>query len=111
MALELMFYLWMLGVILVGGAHIILLSENIYGLENLMNLDKLPPAGARLYVFPMKIKDGSGAPTRVIAEFEHLDSTEVPLMMPSMANGLMGVLKLEMIVLCLMMSCLILLQN
>ena len=92
------------------GAHIILLSENIYGLENLMNLDRLPPAGARLYVFPMKIKDGSGAPTRVMAEFEHLDPTEGPLI-TSMSNGVMGILKQEIIFVCMMMGWLQLLNN
>ena len=32
-----------------------------------MNLDKLPPSGAMLYVIPMLIKNGTGAPARVFA--------------------------------------------
>lgn len=50
-------------------AHRILLGADIYGLENLENLEKLPATGARLIVAPMKIEGGTGAPTRVFAEF------------------------------------------
>ena len=35
--------------------------------ENIANLDKLPPSGATLYVIPMPIKGGTGAPARVFA--------------------------------------------
>ena len=45
--------------------HRIILGANKYGLENLSNLDILPPTGARIIVAPMKIKGGSGAPVRV----------------------------------------------
>jgi kynurenine formamidase len=48
-------------------AHQLLNGANIYGLENLTNLDRLPPTGAWIIALPMKIKGGSGAPTRVIA--------------------------------------------
>ena len=54
--------------------HRALSGANLYGIENMKDLDSLPVSGARLYVLPMKIKGGSGAPTRVIAEFEHLDA-------------------------------------
>jgi kynurenine formamidase len=37
------------------------------GLENIANLDKLPVTGATLYVIPMSIKGGTGAPARVFA--------------------------------------------
>lgn len=47
--------------------HRIILGANKYGLENLTNLDELPPVGAQLIVAPMKIRGGSGAPTRVFA--------------------------------------------
>lgn len=46
-------------------AHQIILGANIYGIENLANLQELPPVGATLIVAPMKIVGGSGAPTRV----------------------------------------------
>ena len=46
-------------------AHRILLEKNIYGLENLDNLDKLPHRGSTLTVAPMKIEDGTGGPTRI----------------------------------------------
>jgi kynurenine formamidase len=36
-------------------------------LENIANLDKLPAKGATLYVIPMSIKGGTGAPARAFA--------------------------------------------
>ncbi|MFQ6084241.1 MAG: cyclase family protein [Candidatus Aminicenantia bacterium] len=47
--------------------HQILFIANKLALENIANLDKLPPAGAMLYVIPMLIKEGTGAPARVFA--------------------------------------------
>jgi kynurenine formamidase len=46
-------------------AHRILLGKNIYGLENLANLDKLDGIRFEVIVAPLKIKGGTGAPTRV----------------------------------------------
>lgn len=48
-------------------SHVILLSENIPAFENVANLDRLPPTGFEIVALPMKIKDGSGAPLRIIA--------------------------------------------
>lgn len=48
-------------------AHRTLLGANLYGVENLANLELLPPLGTTLIVAPMKIKGGSGGPTRVFA--------------------------------------------
>jgi len=31
------------------------------------NLDELPPTGATVFALPMKIKGGSGGPTRIVA--------------------------------------------
>ncbi|XP_077991576.1 uncharacterized protein LOC144445810 [Glandiceps talaboti] len=47
--------------------HRILLEKNITGLENIANLDKIPATGATVFALPMKIYQGSGAPTRIIA--------------------------------------------
>jgi kynurenine formamidase len=47
--------------------HRILGGANKPGLENVANLDRLPPKGATLMAFPMKIKGGSGGPVRIIA--------------------------------------------
>ena len=47
--------------------HRTLYERNIPGLENLRNLDRLPPRGGTLIALPMKIKGGSGAPLRAIA--------------------------------------------
>lgn len=49
--------------------HDILLSQNIYGLENLNNLGSLPPRGATVQCSPYLIGGGTGAPTRVIARW------------------------------------------
>lgn len=48
-------------------AHRTLLGANIYGIENLTQLQLLPPIGATIIVSPMKIKGGSGGPARVFA--------------------------------------------
>ena len=45
--------------------HHLLGKAGRYGLENLANLDKLPPRGFTLFIAPMKIETGSGGPTRV----------------------------------------------
>jgi len=48
-------------------AHQILNGANIYGLENVANLERLPAKGATLIALPMKIKGGTGGPVRIIA--------------------------------------------
>jgi kynurenine formamidase len=47
--------------------HVIMLKAGKWQLENLANLGKLPAKGAYIIAAPMLIKDGSGAPTRVLA--------------------------------------------
>jgi kynurenine formamidase len=47
--------------------HRVLNGAGIYGLENVANADALPATGATLVALPMKIGEGTGAPTRVIA--------------------------------------------
>lgn len=48
-------------------SHVILLSKNIPAFENLTNLDKLPGNGFEIIALPMKIKNGSGSPLRIVA--------------------------------------------
>ncbi|XP_071954156.1 isatin hydrolase-like [Antedon mediterranea] len=48
-------------------SHVVFFEQNIFGLENVANLDKMPTTGSTIYALPMKIKDGSGAPVRIIA--------------------------------------------
>jgi len=48
-------------------AHQILNGANIYGLENVANLERVPATGATLIALPMKIKGGTGGPVRIIA--------------------------------------------
>jgi kynurenine formamidase len=47
--------------------HKALGAANRYALENVANLDKLPPGGFYLVVAPIKIETGSGGPARVLA--------------------------------------------
>ena len=48
-------------------SHQILYSQNVPAFENVANLDKLPNEGFTVIALPMKIKDGSGAPLRIVA--------------------------------------------
>lgn len=48
-------------------SHRILYEANVVGLENLARLGELPPAGAYVLAFPVKIRGGTGGPARVVA--------------------------------------------
>jgi kynurenine formamidase len=47
--------------------HRILNGADIYAVENIAGIEQLPAAGATVLALPMKIKGGTGGPTRVIA--------------------------------------------
>lgn len=47
--------------------HRILNGAGIYGLENVANVDRLPNKGATLIALPMKIRNGTGGPVRIVA--------------------------------------------
>lgn len=47
--------------------HHFMLGAGRYGLTSLTNLDRLPPRGAVLIAAPLKLKDGTGSPVRVLA--------------------------------------------
>ena len=47
--------------------HRIGAAKNVFNLENLTGLDRLPATGAYLFALPMKIGGGSGAPARIVA--------------------------------------------
>ena len=48
-------------------AHHLMHGANKLGLASLTNLDQLPPTGAVIVTAPLKIKNGSGSPLRVLA--------------------------------------------
>jgi kynurenine formamidase len=48
-------------------AHRVLNAANVYALENVANLERLPATGSTLIALPMKITGGSGGPVRIIA--------------------------------------------
>lgn len=47
--------------------HQVLYEKNIPGFENVANLNKLPIKGFIIIALPMKIKEGSGSPLRIVA--------------------------------------------
>jgi kynurenine formamidase len=47
--------------------HVGFLGTDRYGIENLTNLDKIPPRGARAYVGLIPWEEGSGGPCRIVA--------------------------------------------
>lgn len=49
--------------------HRLAAARNVSNLENLTNLDQLPPRGATVIALPMKIEGGSGGPLRAVAAF------------------------------------------
>jgi kynurenine formamidase len=51
-------------------AHVELMTHGVPALENLANLEQLPPTGITVVALPMKIKGGSGGPLRAIAIVE-----------------------------------------
>jgi len=48
-------------------AHQVLFRANVPALENVANLDQLPPRGFDVIALPMKIRGGSGGPLRIAA--------------------------------------------
>jgi kynurenine formamidase len=48
-------------------AHHYMHGSSRYGLQCLANLDQLRPTGALLLAAPLKIRQGSGSPLRVLA--------------------------------------------
>ena len=51
-------------------AHYLLHGAGRFGLQCLANLDQLPAIGAVLIAAPLKIKNGTGSPLRVLAMVE-----------------------------------------
>ena len=51
-------------------SHVVLCGAETPILENVAHLDKLPAKGFNVIALPMKIKGGSGGPTRIIALLE-----------------------------------------
>lgn len=47
--------------------HQAILGANKYLVENVANVKELPPTGAKIFVLPIKIKDATEAPIRLIA--------------------------------------------
>ncbi len=47
--------------------HCALLGADLYILENVANLEQLPPTGAVVVALPLKLTGGSGSPARVLA--------------------------------------------
>ncbi|XP_050716291.1 isatin hydrolase-like [Eriocheir sinensis] len=63
--------------------HIDLSKENIYGLENVANLEKLPTKDFEVIVMPIKLTGGSGGPTRLVARIPALYSAAMAFYRPA----------------------------
>ena len=48
-------------------AHRVFAAADVPGLENVANLDRLPPKGAWLLALPISIRGGTGGPARIVA--------------------------------------------
>ena len=48
-------------------AHLVMNEEDYWHLENLQNLDQLPPHGFKLSVFPVNWMGTTAAPVRAVA--------------------------------------------
>jgi kynurenine formamidase len=59
-------------------SHVRLSASGIPALENVANLHLLPPRGFTVIALPMKIRGGSGAPTRIVALLPRGPSTVRP---------------------------------
>jgi kynurenine formamidase len=51
--------------------HHLTMSAGLYHLENVANLDQLPAAGTYIIALPMRLRGGSGSPTRAVALFSN----------------------------------------
>lgn len=58
-------------------SHRVLFAQNIPAFENVANLDKLPLSGFAVIALPMKIKNGSGGPLRIVAVLAGSSSVKV----------------------------------
>jgi kynurenine formamidase len=47
--------------------HQVIGHADVYALENVAELERLPPRGATLWALPIKIKGGTGGPVRIVA--------------------------------------------
>ncbi|KAK3108535.1 hypothetical protein FSP39_010077 [Pinctada imbricata] len=50
--------------------HEIIGAENVIGIENAAYLDRIPEAGSTIFIPVIKIDDGSGGPTRLLATYD-----------------------------------------
>jgi kynurenine formamidase len=51
-------------------AHLVMMDEDYWHIENMCNLDQLPPHGFKLSVFPIKWTGTTAAPVRAVAIFD-----------------------------------------
>lgn len=56
--------------------HQVLLGKNIPAFENVANLDQLPEKNIYVVALPMKIRNGSGGPLRIIATVKRSQNTD-----------------------------------
>ena len=50
--------------------HLYILPRDIWCIEGMANTCNIPKRGATIYAFPLKVRGGTGAPTRVVASWD-----------------------------------------
>ena len=70
-------------------AHQIFLGNDIWGIENIANLDKLPDSGYTIFNMVFKLQEGSGAPTRLYATFGKYDFSGSSIIRPTISAALL----------------------
>ena len=75
--------------------HQIFAANNIWNLENLNNVDKLPAKGFNVYNMVYKGREGSGGPSRVIAVFDKSANSSTSNAKSSLINLIVAMLILS----------------
>lgn len=68
--------------------HVIMGENDVVGIENVANLDKVPENGSTIYVPVLNIFDGSGGPARVFATFDDESNKNKPRCNPDQLQAL-----------------------
>jgi len=83
--------------------HTTLAEKNIFNIENLPNLHKMPPIGATVTLLPLKVEKASGAPVRIIANLNpggSRSSSHVRFVVSSFFGLLLSSLSLQLCLRC-----------
>lgn len=77
--------------------HVKLLTKDILILENVANVDRLPPSGTTIIIGMIKLHDGSGGPSRILALKDVCDASGGPRIRASVAAAVVAVLMVALL--------------